>query len=44
MSERAVALECVFDRHAAAELSVAYRILVPDRRRRLGVAAEEASP
>jgi hypothetical protein len=32
VSERTVASEFVFDRHAAAELSVAYRILVPDRR------------
>ena len=44
VSERAVETEFVFDRHGAAELSVAYRILVPERRPRIGAAAEEVSP
>jgi len=44
VNERVVASEFVFDRHGAAELSVAYRILVPERRRRRGVATEEVSP
>ena len=33
VSDRSVDSEFVFDRHGAAELSVAYRILVPERRR-----------
>jgi len=44
VSTRAVASEFVFDRHGAAELSVAYRILVPERRLRVGAATEEVSP
>ena len=35
MSDRAVETEFVFGRHAAAELSVAYEILVPQRRARI---------
>jgi hypothetical protein len=44
VSGRTVASGFVFDRHAAAELSVAYRILVPERRLRLGAVVEEVSP
>ena len=44
VSERAVETQFVFDRHGAAELSVAYRILVPERRHRIGGAAGKASP
>jgi hypothetical protein len=43
VSDRSVASEFVFDRHGPAELSVAYRILVPERRRRVG-AGEEGRP
>jgi hypothetical protein len=44
VSTRTVEAQFVFDRHGAAELSVAYRILVPERRARIGAAAEEVSP
>jgi hypothetical protein len=40
---RALTSEFVFDRHMTAELSVAYRILVPQRQLRLGAGAEEVS-
>ena len=36
MSDRVVDTEFVFDRHAATDLSVAYAILVPQRRTRIG--------
>ena len=36
MNDRVVETEFVFDRHAATDLSVAYAILVPQRRARIG--------
>ena len=36
--------EFVFDRHAATDLSVAYAILVPQRRTRIGRAGQEGRP
>ena len=41
MNERVVETEFVFDRHAAADLSVAYAILVPQRRARVLRAGQE---
>ena len=43
MSERVVETEFVFDRLQAAELSAAYRILVPERPSRSVRAGQEAS-
>ena len=41
MNDRAVETEFVFDRHAATDLSVAYAILVPQRRARIARAGQE---
>ena len=41
MNDRVVETEFVFDRHAARDLSVAYAILVPQRRVRIERASEE---
>ena len=41
MNDRAVEAESVFGRHAATELSVAYAILVPQRRARIVRAGQE---
>ena len=41
MNDRVVETELAFDRHAAADLSVAYAILVPQRRVRIERAGEE---
>jgi hypothetical protein len=41
VSEWVVEAEFVFDRHAATDLSVAYTILVPQRRARVERAAQE---
>lgn len=35
MNDRVVETEYVFDRHGATDLSVAYTILVPERRARI---------
>ena len=43
MNGRQVEAEYVFDRHAAADLSVAYAILVPQRRARTGGPAGRTS-
>ena len=43
VSDRAVGTEFVFDRHAATDVSVAYAILVPQRRARIR-AGEEGRP
>src|SRR6266487_1025258 len=40
MSQRRVECEFVFDRHAAAEVSAAYAVLVPQRRARIRAAQE----
>ena len=44
VSDRAVEAEFVFGRHAATELSVAYAILVPQRRARIARAGQEGRP
>jgi hypothetical protein len=44
MNGRALELECVFDRHAQADLQAAYAILVPPRRARMGAAQAEGGP
>ena len=44
VSDRAVEAEFVFGRHAATELSVAYAILVPQRRARIVRACQEGRP
>ena len=44
VSGRAVEAEFVFGRHAAAELSVAYAILVPQRQARIARAGQEGRP
>ena len=44
MSDRAVETEFVFGRHAATDLSVAYAILVPQRRARIVRAGQEGRP
>ena len=44
MSDRVVETEFVFDRHAATDLSVAYAILVPQRRARIERAGQEGRP
>jgi hypothetical protein len=41
VNERAVETEFVFDRHVATDVSVAYTILVPQRRARIEPAAQE---
>ncbi len=43
MTQRVVEAQFVFDRHAATDLSVAYAILVPQRRARID-RAEEGRP
>jgi site-specific DNA recombinase len=44
VSDRAVGTEFVFDRHAATDLSVAYAILVPQRRARIRAGQEGRPP
>ena len=44
MNNRAVETESVFGRHAATELSVAYAILVPQRRARIARPGQEGRP
>jgi site-specific DNA recombinase len=44
VNDRAVETESVFDRHAATDLSVAYAILVPQRRARIARAGQEGRP
>ena len=44
MNDRVVSTEYVFDRHAATDLSVAYTILVPQRRARVQQDAKEGGP
>ncbi|GAB5007750.1 hypothetical protein MAHJHV63_31640 [Mycobacterium avium subsp. hominissuis] len=44
MNERVVETEFVFDRHAATDLSVAYTILVSQRRARIERAGKEEGP
>lgn len=44
MNDRAVETAFVFDRHAAADLSVAYAILVPQRRARIRAGQEGRPP
>ena len=44
MNDRAVEAEFVFGRHAATELSVAYAILVPQRRARIRPARKDGRP
>ena len=43
VNDRLVETEFVFDRHAATDLSVAYAILVPQRRVRIARSGQEAS-
>jgi hypothetical protein len=43
VNDRLVETEFVFDRHAATDLSVAYAILVPERRVRIAGSGQEAS-
>src|SRR6266700_3565449 len=44
VNDRVVGTEFVFDRHAATDLSVAYAILVPQRRARIVRAGQEGRP
>jgi hypothetical protein len=44
VNERVVETQFVFDRHAATDLSVAYTILVPQRRARVDRAGQEGRP
>jgi hypothetical protein len=44
VNDRVVETQFVFDRHAATDLSVAYTILVPQRRVRIGRADQEGRP
>ena len=44
MNDRAVETDYVFGRHAATDLSVAYAILVPQRRARIGPARKDGRP
>jgi hypothetical protein len=44
VNERVVETEFVFDRHAATDVSVAYSILVPQRRARIARAGQEGQP
>jgi hypothetical protein len=44
VNERVVETEFVFDRHAATDVSVAYSILVPQRRARIARAGQEGRP
>ena len=44
VNDRVVETEFVFDRHAATDLSVAYTILLPQRRARIERAGKEKGP
>jgi hypothetical protein len=44
VNDRVVETEFVFDRHAATDVSVAYTILVPQRRARIERAGQEGRP
>ncbi len=44
MNSRTIALEYVFDRHAARDLSIAYGVLVPQRRLKIQNSQQGGEP